>query len=165
MSANNVRAEYIYMRAKRLVFASLVIALLGVSFFFLHSTQKTEEVSAQPIHVENSPLSPTKQANSKHYIEGPDPSVFKIFTYKKDTPVLVVEGECEDAYYAVLIYSKKIDYRESPLDARYNVASACPSGKKYSVPIDLSHLPLAEGEVYYIIRAQQGKTGQWYNAY
>lgn len=165
MSANNTKAEHIYIRAKRLLFASLVIAALGVSFFFLHSTQKTEEVPIQSFRTEDTLSSSPKSANSKHYIEGPEPSVFKIFTYKKDTPILVVEGACEDAYYAVLIYSKKIDYRESPLDARYNVASVCPSEKIFSVPVDLSRLPLVEGEVYYIIRAQQGKTGQWYNAY
>jgi hypothetical protein len=94
----------------------------------------------------------------------PEPIGYTRFVYDEAAPV-VVTGTCDDAYYTVLVFPSDIDYRRSPLDARYNVATACTKGDDYTVPLDLAGRGLEVGKEYYIVRAHQGATGEWYNPY
>ncbi len=145
------------MRAWRLVLVSAVFCALGLLFFFWHKDSSTNAII-------NSVPVPQKQAQEVRYVQGPDPSVFETFVYDPTQATLRVEGSCSDVFYTVLIYPKTIDYRTSPLDAKYNTALPCPTSKKYVRDIDLSSLPLVAGESYYSIRAEQGARGQWYDA-
>ena len=163
MSVSN--RKNLVLRAWRLFALFLLLCILGTSFFLLHRPQQEEETAtssyAEGISVTQKD---SAKSSSRRYIEGPDPATFRLFLYDPANPEMTVEGECSDRYYSVLIYSKKIDYRESPLDARYNVATECPKNRVYKAIIKLDTLPLVPGEEYYVIQAQQGMGGQWYNA-
>lgn len=89
----------------------------------------------------------------------PDPDKFRTFEYKNKD--LEVGGECSDSYYTILIYSKDADYRTNPASAKFNQAIECPANKKFSFKVD-SSTGLNPGK-YYIIIADQGKEGSWYN--
>jgi hypothetical protein len=73
-----------------------------------------------------------------------------------------VSGVCSDAYYALLVYSKAIDYRLNVGGSVYNSAFACQKGKQYSALLDLSTLDLTVGQYYYFA-ADLGSKGVWYN--
>ncbi len=159
MSANNAPAGRFLGRAWRLLALSIASLVLGATFFLLHQKSEAPASSSAP-----TPRADAVLPEARRYIQGPEPAVFKTISYVPSSPELTVEGACSDAYYAVLIYSADIDYRESPLDAKYNTALPCPESGRYARTIDLSLLPLAAGERYYVIRAQQGERGQWYDA-
>lgn len=101
----------------------------------------------------------------------PDPSHFKDFKHEGND--LEFNGECSDLYYTILIYGKDIDYRTDPASAKFNQAFECPknpegvapqpygAGKKFNFTVD-QNTGLSEGK-YYIIIADQGKDGTWYN--
>lgn len=89
----------------------------------------------------------------------PDPGQFKNFGYKNES--LEFSGECSDKYYTILIYEKDVDYRVNPNSAKLNQAFECPSNKKFKFIIN-EDTRLAE-EKYYIIFADQGEEGSWYN--
>lgn len=89
----------------------------------------------------------------------PEPNKFKSFEYKNKD--LEFNGECSDKYYTILIYSKEVDYRVNPASAKFNQALECPANKKFNLKIDAIS-GLIPGK-YYIIIADQGRTGSWYN--
>lgn len=89
----------------------------------------------------------------------PEPSKFKSFEYKNKE--LEFNGECSDLYYTILIYSQGIDYRANPASAKFNQAFECPKSKKFKFIIN-QNTGLVE-EKYYIIFADQGEEGNWYN--
>ena len=159
MFASRKRGDSV-TRAWRILAVAALFLALGV-FFFLR--QDEPELALQNI-VPSAKNTPTSPIQAKHYIEGPSPEVFESFVYDPAHPVLVVLGECSDVYYSVLIYASSLDYRESPLDARYNVAKPCNESKTFSEAIALEKFPLRAGESYYVIKADLGMTGQWYNA-
>lgn len=146
-------------RAWRVLALAVVFCALGLVFFFMRSV-----VGSPSAAVPQGRQAPAAAQDERLYIQGPDPSVFTTFVYNPQKPELAIADSCFDTYYAVLIYAKKVDYRKSPLDARYNVATECPPEKKYAIVLPLAGLPLTPGEEYYVIHAEQGSTGQWYNA-
>lgn len=89
----------------------------------------------------------------------PEPDKFKHFEYKNNG--LKFYGTCSDSYYTVLVYSAEIDYRNNPASAKLNQAFGCPKNKKFEFRITQDS-GLSEGK-YYIIIADQGKEGNWYN--
>lgn len=94
----------------------------------------------------------------------PDPKTYDDFTFTPGETVSI-SGECNDTYRAVLIYASTVDYRQDPLSALYNIASECRGEKTFSETVTLSSPPFIEGESYYVIKAQQGSSGSWYNPY
>jgi len=89
----------------------------------------------------------------------PTPENFKTFEYKNND--LEFNGECSDLYYTILVYNKGVDYRVNPASAKLNQALECPAYKKFKFTVD-KNIRLSEGK-YYIIFADQGKDGIWYN--
>jgi len=94
----------------------------------------------------------------------PTPDKFQHFTYSAKNNIIEVNGECRDAYYTILVFPEGVDYRKNPTQARFNTAFPCPKEKIFKRVIDLS-LSNLQNENYYIIRAQQGETGSWYEPY
>jgi hypothetical protein len=72
-----------------------------------------------------------------------------------------IAGSCNSAYYTILIFPHPDDYRTNPALAIYNEARPCVGGS-FSLTIadmDLpSQLPIG---TYYLMVADQGKTGPW----
>lgn len=89
----------------------------------------------------------------------PEPNKFRPLEYKNKD--LEFSGECSDLYYTVLVYPKNIDYRKNPASAKVNQAFECPRNRKFKTTIG-QNAGLAE-EKYYIIIADQGEEGNWYN--
>lgn len=115
----------------------------------------------------------------------PEPDKFKSFEYSEPSRQnggsygagknndLEFFGECSDKYYTILIYGEGVDYRIDPSSAKFNQAFECPknpeevasqlygAGKKFKFIAD-QNTGLQEGK-YYIIFADQGEEGNWYN--
>lgn len=73
-----------------------------------------------------------------------------------------ITGSCSDAYYAILIFRSKDDYKKNPELAATNSAFECPEDKKFTKGFALKDFNLISGEYYFFV-ADQGKTGSWYN--
>lgn len=145
-------------RAWGILALAIFFCATGVLFFFIHRDGQQEDVAV--VNAGNIALK--QESSRKKYIDGPNPEVFRSFVYTEGEETLVVEGACESVYSAVMLYPMSIDYRESPLDAVYNIAERC-EGFTFARTIDLRQFAFREGEEYYVIRAQQGASGQWYN--
>ncbi len=89
----------------------------------------------------------------------PEPSKFRSFEYNSDD--LEFSGKCSDLYYTVILYDQNIDYRKNPASAKFNQAFECPANKKFEFTIG-QNIGLPKGK-YYIIFADQGEKGSWYN--
>lgn len=140
-------------REKRLVLLAAVFFVSGL-FFFVSRGGHTVQVITSP----ETPASSLQPASSL-----PAPHTYDTFIYRGEASRRV-QGECKDVYYALLVFEEGVDYRHSPLDAKYNVATAC-TGGAFAADIMLSALPLEEGRTYYVVRAHQGARGGWYNPY
>lgn len=87
------------------------------------------------------------------------------FNYSKSGgQVLGISGTCVDAYYTVLIFKKSSNFQTHPGDNVFNNAFLCPDNKKIAIEIDISHSNFSDGVGYYLLVADQGKSGTWYNA-
>lgn len=99
-------------------------------------------------------------------VEHPDsviePNNFRSFSYQEGDDSLHISDECNDTYYAVLIFPKDVDYRTRPNAAIYNTANECAPDRVIDVWIGLSFPKIEPGTYYYFV-ADQGNTGGWYN--
>lgn len=144
-------------RAWRILALALLFFGAGVAFFFLHGQGSTDSsvVEARESDVQQNP--------NARFANFPAPSTYTSFTYTG--AAVDVSGTCTDAFYTVLIYPSSVDYRKDHAAARYNVAHACPTSHTFAERLTLSSPPFVQGEKYYIVRAQQGKTNEWYTPY
>lgn len=151
-------------RTIRILILSAAFFLSGLAFFLMRMTGGHDAAaSARQFSPDTSPSIEEGKRLIPSLAKYPEPSVFHQFTYRRgDT--LTVEGTCKDAYHVVMIFSEKVDYRATPLDARFNTAYPC-TGKAYAEHIPIDTLFLHEGEGYYVIKAHQGETGVWYDPY
>jgi hypothetical protein len=94
----------------------------------------------------------------------PASSTFPSFIYEAGKPISV-SGSCADMYKVLIIFPSDVDYRQSPLFAKYNGATPCTMGEKYSYTMDLTPLNLESGTSYYYVKASEGKTGSWHDPY
>lgn len=147
-------------REGRILALAVIFFLSGCAFFLLHTFRK-DEAPVQPVAVAVSENRSDTRSALAHY---PAPESFEHFTFTPGMRAYAVSGTCSDRYYAILIYQADVDYRESALDAKYNMASECVDGI-FETAIGLHSLPLTEETSYYVVRAQQGEEGGWYNPY
>lgn len=149
--------------------AALCIISIGVLFILIRGSDSVPSSSTKPetmvIGGQHSFTSPTpEQALSASPLRHmPSPSKFTSFVYKgeKQFEINVV---CKDAYYVILMFSNEVDYRTDTLSALYNTAERCTMKKSYRIAIPLTqHLTI--GASYYIIRADEGAYGTWYDPY
>lgn len=150
-------------RARRLLILSLAIAGLGILFFLLHGSEPRTAPLVSEQKGNDRQVAAAATPHARRYIDGPDPQTFTRFTAHVRDGSRHVTGTCTADYATVMVYPVAVDYRESPLDAIYNMADACPSGGTYERTIILADYPFVENTDYYIIRADQGVRGAWYN--
>jgi hypothetical protein len=150
-------------REKRILALAALFFASGLVFFGMRMAGWGGE-NTIPVTQDATEEAPRVLAVKGSLMHLPEPLGYTRFVYDPQTPVLV-NGTCNDAYYTVLVFPADIDYRRSPLDARYNVATACAKGDEFTTPLDLVGRGLEEGREYYIVRAHQGATGEWYNPY
>lgn len=93
----------------------------------------------------------------------PESTEFKSFSYDQTVGKMIgVSGSCSDAYYAIVIFRAKDDYRKNPAASVFNQAFECPTDHKFSNGIELKNFNLPSGEYYFLV-ANQGNKGTWYN--
>lgn len=93
----------------------------------------------------------------------PESTEFKSFSYDQTVGKMIgVSGSCSDAYYAIVIFRAKDDYRKNPAASVFNQAFECPTDHKFSNGIELKNFNLPSGEYYFLV-ADQGNKGTWYN--
>lgn len=155
--------NHVSRKSKRILI--LGIAVVGVVFLnktlVNNQSDSREGFAVQPLSrgfslVESGVQYEFYKDKFKSYLE---PNKFNNFEYKNND--LEFNGECSDLYYTILIYSKEIDYRINPASAKFNQAFECPKSKKFNFTVD-QNTGLSEGK-YYIIFADQGKEGGWYD--
>lgn len=177
--------EKILKKSYKILFLSFVILILALVFFLWRGRELYQAIKPSS-QFRLTPLSPgfTIESGSGSpqfdfdISKLPSPNKFSSFSYNPSDPnrkkTLELKIECHDAYYTILIFNIKDDYRQNPGAARFNQAAPCPPrlaresgeagqiGEKIKRSIDLEKLNLSTGKYYYII-ADQGSTGSWYN--
>lgn len=145
-------------RSYRILALALILFVLSIAGFWWQGSR-----SVSPSRVVGAPQVATQDLFRTY----PDPSTFRTFVFKdgfvSKENTLAFEGRCSDVYVALLIFSSRVDYRQDPSRALVNRAISCPQNKLFSYEFALSDLKnLAEG-TYYVISADQGIRGVWYN--
>jgi hypothetical protein len=152
-------------REWRVLALATIFFVSGLVFFAERGATDARD-AATPLQIQTSDsLMPHEQTPSprESLAKLPAPETFQTFTYTGQESI-GASGTCTDAYYALLIYPKEIDYRASPLDAKYNTATAC-TDRSFITTIALAPLHLEKGHSYYVVKAQQGAKNGWYNPY
>lgn len=139
----------------------VLITLFVISAFFWF-LKFGDTIAKQRLVVDPSlQVSGTPIASPTIVITGPEPATFSTF-------VLPGEGElrreivCQNSLYTTLIFPADADYRKDPRSAVYNSANECLKGKQIEVVINKETLTLKPGR-YYLVVADQGASGSWYN--
>ncbi len=151
-------------RVTRTLILSMTFFFSGLAFFGFRMFEERNaggepnvfSFDENPAIEERTPLIPSLAGY-------PEPSVFHQFTYVRGAE-LMVEGVCKDAYYVIMVYGKDVDYRATPMDARFNTAYPC-AGERFAERIPIDTLFLKEGAGYYVIKAHQGEKSTWYDPY
>ncbi|MBI5912995.1 hypothetical protein HY839_00975 [Candidatus Azambacteria bacterium] len=168
--------------------AVVVLALIGAGIWWYGTSQKTggrtvnivktpttqETVSAEktPEPLKEEFVVPATIAAATYGDEKvttdepaklPEAVKFQSFSYDPaQGKVIAISGGCTDAYYAVLVFDAKTDYRKDPAAARVNRASECPADKLFRTQFDFRDFNLPAGSYYFFV-ADQGNKGSWYN--
>lgn len=151
-------------RVTRTLILSMAFFFSGLAFFAFRMFDDTRsEVSEQTFSPDMNPSIDERVQLVPALASYPKPEVFHQFIYSRGAE-LVVEGACKDAYYTVMIFEQGVDYRATPLDARFNTAYPCIKNS-FSERIPINTLFLKEGQGYYVLKAHQGETGTWYDPY
>lgn len=155
--------KQIQERKKRIQVLLILIVVLGL--FWLGSFGGTKPGKYLDNEMDVSPVvgttdSFTGSSTSRIIIAGPKPESFDTFQVPEVKSVKRVMT-CADQLYAVAVFPKGSDYRTAPRLAVYNSAESCEKGREVSVAFDTARISVP-GE-YYLIVADQGASGLWYN--
>jgi len=153
----------------------IVIVTISYANYFFSKSAKTNQPTATIQPEQNGfklqPLSQgfsltDKKENNQSTVSLnktlPPPDKFKIVIYAADKKSFIISGQCSDVYYTVLLYKKSVDYRKYQAPPVFNKAYECPTDKKFKIDVSQEKTNLSTGE-YYVIIADQGAAGSWYN--
>ena len=153
-------------KLKRIVvLVSSIVLLYLFSKFFIYGDYKNttniagfgiEPLSQGFTNVELGENDSNKTIDFKNY---PSPSSFKIV--RGDMGKIIVSGECRDKYLTFLIYKIDTDYRYNPQSAVVNKAFPCSKNLVFNETVELGGN--FGNSDYYLITADQGTKGTWYN--
>ena len=152
-------------REKRILFLSLGFFLSGALFFYLHFERNTHYPEAVYFPPAKKEVAATASRGQSPFLSYPEATTFEHFVFAASQPTKDLFIDCKDTFAAVLVYAADVDYRTHLMDAKYNMAHACEKDTDTAITIDLSNRPLVDGREYYVIKAQQGLEGEWYNPY
>jgi hypothetical protein len=143
---------------KRKLRIEILLALVVISGLFWFMKFGSPESSDSPVKQEEvvAVVQPRPAI-----IEGPKPSSFESFSVPGFEEVYRMV-RCEDILYTVLIFSTDVDYRKDPRAAVYNSANPCTKGEQVEIFIR-EPLPAVQPGKYYMVVADQGASGGWYN--
>lgn len=140
------------MREHRILAVAIIFFLIGVFFYFTDKERGMEKIenNGKPMQLQ------TGQSFMDPLLaKYPEPSKFqKISPDKRE-----ISAECRDTYLTILIFPADTDYRNDITKAVFNKAFPC-------IKEELFHYNLGkdfkDGN-YYVIAADQGTEGTWYN--
>lgn len=148
------------LRIRSRILILLVLLFLSIVFWFSKfggvQVDQPSVISDGELPVPQSVAYPTPLI-----IAGPEPSTFEVFLLP-DRRDLVRQITCADALYTVLVFPAGVDYRYAPRTAVYNSANTCERTGRVEVRLNLATLTVPAGD-YYMIVADQGAAGTWYN--
>ncbi len=150
MKRREIKREY------RVLALAIVIFVAGAGFFF-YDKARVAEVRR------TTNLASSDQGGEQPTLKGPEPSAFKIFSYALGKTLPSVKDTCRDAYISVLIFKANLDYRKDPARASINRAFSCNAGESFKFSLSNADTRGMEFGDYYIIVADQGRVGAWYN--
>lgn len=97
----------------------------------------------------------------------PPPSQFQTFMLNANgingNSGLTVTATCHDVEVVLLAFSEKFDYRSDISKAVYNRAFSCTPDKTFHGTIQAADVKAFASGMYYVIVADQGDSGTWYN--
>ena len=157
------------IRLKRI---TILVVLIGMFFFANYHIfgrdhgGSHDEFMLQPLTQGYSSVQDRKDAPSYDLVSSllqqmPAPERFRRLDLVKE-PYTKIQEKCRDTYIVLLVFAKGVDYRKNPSAAQLNQAFSCQKGNTFSHAISIRDLPLF-AEEYYLIVADQGETGNWYN--
>ncbi len=151
-------------REYRILAVAIIFFAIGLFFFTKNEsgTGKSDDY-AKPSDlqvIQNSFADPS-------FAKYPEPSELQTIDYRNgkinNGENFQITGDCHDAYLTILIFPAEVDYRSDLTKAIFNKALPCQAGQKFTYDITKdSFLNYPEGN-YYVIMADQGKDGTWYN--
>jgi hypothetical protein len=116
--------------------------------------------STLPADVRNPSWVPADQAkNYNAGLAGQGSALPTVTLADKNT--IHISGKCSEDYYTVLLFANKTDYENNPAAAVYNVATPCVNGSFNETLSDANFPPNLKPGTYYLVVANQGKTGPW----
>jgi len=153
-------------RSYRILILALVFFLLSLGILGRWWWQMSRSSGGLAVSLRSSGFAPGGQISGERPVvlaSGPEPT--KLISVQGPLPQeLTVEGICRDQYFTILIFPSDQDYRQNPTSNVYNRATVCTSTEAWLQKLSPANLQLATG-TYYLVRADQGAEGSWYNPY
>ncbi len=139
-------------RVYRLLALAAVFMLIGVFFFFYNKKIPSQSAPA-----------PYRAGSGAGFLDPvlsrfPPPEKYQRFSHG-----MQVVTPCNDAYVALLVFPAAVDYRKDVAKAVFNQAFSCERGRTFSHTFRENNLASVKEGEYYLIIADQGTSGAWYN--
>ncbi|MGC9610980.1 MAG: hypothetical protein ABSE68_02055 [Minisyncoccia bacterium] len=153
-------------RVYRILAIAIIFFVAGIFFFY---KDKNSEVSDAPKVSDYKNLQVVGDTSFQDplFSKFPSPDKFQKFTYDKiginGGDSFLVSAQCVDAFLTVLIFPSVVDYRKDVAKAVFNKAFGCAAGEKFNHEVVKSDLANYGFGSYYVILADQGRQGMWYN--
>ncbi len=155
--------KQLLIKAKRILFLAVVIALFGLFFSGQTILNKFKPESEMVLN-NNKPDQYSKLEQIANY---PAPSEFQQINYDgielTEQNSIIFETSCSDKYITILVFPQDTDYRQDPSRAVINKAFECPWQRKFSYEFSFADLKTLPHGGYYGFLADQGESGLWYN--
>lgn len=161
-----IKEERTTNKIYRILAIALVFFAAGAFFFYKDKRNGVNDVP-EATNYQNIQIANNTPFQDPIFSKFPSPDKFQKFIYDKtginggdSFPISV---QCGDAFLTVLIFPSAVDYRQDVAKAIFNRAFGCATGEKFSHEIIKNDLVNYGFGSYYLIIADQGLQGMWYN--
>lgn len=156
------KSSDILNRSYRILAVAILFFAVGTFLFF-----KDKGVSNQSSAANDFQVSPGDSFSDPIFSHYPSPSIFQKFSYNSNkinnADSLPITASCNDFYVTILIFPINLDYRRDVSKAAFNKAFGCERGKSFLYQLSGSSLGGFKNGDFYLIIADQGESGTWYN--
>ena len=152
----------------RILALAVAFFIIGLFFFLQNNASQAptqpQSLMNQSVSVKSAQGSPSFEPEFANF---PPPSQFQTLTNDANglngSDSLSITATCHDVFLAVLIFPSRFDYRSDVSKEVYNQASPCQPGQAFHKTISKTEMENLPFGTYYVIVADQGTTGTWYN--